>query len=128
MQAGPFDERVRARGGQVQIIRQRVGATRPHYWTWRLLAAGFTPAECAAIRSLCRRRGARPCPARGRRRACEVDAAWFLRAESIARSKHVVGPVAPTRIRPLLAKLPRGTRYEDVQLVLKSRRASAGCT
>ncbi len=26
----------------------------PHYWTWRLLSAGFTVEECAAIRGLSR--------------------------------------------------------------------------
>jgi ATP-dependent DNA helicase RecQ len=26
------------------------GADRPYYWTWRVLAAGFRPRECAAIR------------------------------------------------------------------------------
>jgi hypothetical protein len=51
----------------------------------------------------------------------EIDAAWFLSAELLADIRRVIGSDAPTRIRPLLDKLPRGTRYEDVQLVVKSK-------
>ena len=55
----------------------------------------------------------------------EIDARWFLAAELIARIEAVLGDGTPSRIRPLLEKLPRGTRYEEVQLVLKSRRMAA---
>ncbi len=90
-----------------------------HYWTWRLLSAGFTPQECAAIRSL-----AREVVLDHALRAADggqpIDAAWFLSREQIAEIRRVIGPAAPERIRPLLERLPRGTRYEDVQLVVKS--------
>jgi ATP-dependent DNA helicase RecQ len=93
-----------------------------HYWTWRLLSAGFTPADCAAIRSL-----APEVVLDHALRAAEagwaIDAKWFLSSEVVARIEAVVGPSDPERIRPLLARLPRGTRYEEVQLVLKARRA-----
>ncbi len=91
-----------------------------HYWTWRLLAAGFTPEECATIRCL----SAEVVLDHALRAAdsgLEVDAAWFLSPESIARIEQALGPDSPARIRPLLERLPRGTRYEAVQLVLKSR-------
>jgi ATP-dependent DNA helicase RecQ len=91
-----------------------------HYWTWRLLATGFTPAECAAARGL-----AEEVVLDHALRAAEgglsIDALWFLSAEQIATIRNVVGGTPPERIRPLLSKLPRGTRYEHVQLVLKSR-------
>jgi hypothetical protein len=51
-----------------------------------------------------------------------IDAAWFLEPELVAQIRQLIGDAPPARIRPLLEKLPRGTRYEDVQLVVKSRR------
>jgi ATP-dependent DNA helicase RecQ len=103
---------------------QELSGQPSHYWTWRLLAAGFAPHECAAIRDL---------PAevvldhalRAADGGLEVDSGWFLSAELIARIEQTLGPTAPTRIRPLLARLPRGTRYEEVQLVLKTRQRNS---
>jgi len=105
-----------------QVNPTRGSAHPSHYWTWRLLASGFTPAECAEIRSL----GEEVVLDHALRAAdegCAIDARWFLSAEQIARIERVLGTAVPGRIRPLLEKLPRGTRYEDVQLVLKSRSA-----
>ncbi len=95
-----------------------------HYWTWRMLAAGFTPEECAAARSL----ASEVVLDHALRAADEghpVEAAWFLAPERIARIERLLGDDPPTRLRPLLEKLPRGTRYEELQLVVKSRRARA---
>jgi ATP-dependent DNA helicase RecQ len=91
-----------------------------HYWTWRLLQAGFTPTECAAARSLSED-VVLDHALRAADSGWQIDARWFLAPELIARIDQVVGAAEPSRIRPLLAKLPRGTRYEDVQLVIKSR-------
>ncbi len=95
-----------------------------HYWTWRLLAAGFSPDECAAIRGL----SAAVVFDHALRAAdggLEVDAGWFLSRDLISRIEQVVGPTAPAKIRPLLERLPRGTRYEEVQLVLHARRGKS---
>ena len=54
----------------------------------------------------------------------EIDAAWFLAPQLVAQIREVTGDAAAGRIRPILEKLPRGTRYEDVQLVAKSRPVS----
>ena len=94
-----------------------------HYWTWRLLSAGFTPEECATIRSLSAEVVFDHC-LRAADAGHTIDAAWFLDPELIASIERVMGPGTPTRIRQLLERLPRGTRYEEVQLVLKSRRSS----
>ena len=103
-------------------VVENLEMTQPsHYWTWRLLAAGFTPEECATIRSL----SAEVVLDHALRAAdagLAIDPLWFLAPELIARIERVIGPGSPTRIRPLLERLPRGTRYEEVQLVLKSRR------
>jgi hypothetical protein len=91
-----------------------------HYWTWRLLSQGFSPEECAAIRSLTSE-VVLDHALRAADSGWPIDARWFLSAEEIATIRAVLGPTPPTRIRPLLEKLPRGTRYEVVQLVLKSQ-------
>jgi ATP-dependent DNA helicase RecQ len=91
-----------------------------HYWTWRLLSAGFTPQECCEIR----------CVApevvldhalRAADQGLNVQAGWFLTPEQIQRIEGVLDAGGSTRIRHLLDRLPRGTRYEHVQLVQKSR-------
>lgn len=91
-----------------------------HYWTWRLLSQGFKVDECMQIRGL-----AREVVLDHALRALEsgwrVEVGWFLSphvCEAIAR---VIGDTAPLRIRPLMAKLPAGIRYEEVQLFLKCR-------
>ena len=42
-------------------------------------------------------------------------------AETIAALDAVIGDNRPKQIRPLLAQLPPGTRYEEVQIYLKCR-------
>ncbi|REK06064.1 MAG: RecQ family ATP-dependent DNA helicase [Planctomycetota bacterium] len=101
-------------------VERDASAQQPsHYWTWRLLQAGFTPEECASIRSLSEE-VVLDHALRAADSGWRIDAGWFLGEEALARIRQVVGDEPPGRIRPLLAKLPRGTRYEDVQLVVKS--------
>jgi ATP-dependent DNA helicase RecQ len=47
----PPDKPVAASGAGLQPAADTNGHP-PHYWTWRLLLAGFRPDECAAIRGL----------------------------------------------------------------------------
>jgi hypothetical protein len=91
-----------------------------YYWTCRVLAAGFTLDECAQIRSLA--------PevvfdhvVRAAEAGLEVEMGWLISPEKARQFEAVIGPRAPERIRPLLARLPRGTRYEEVQFYLKCR-------
>lgn len=91
-----------------------------HYWTWRLLSAGFSTDECAAIRGLEREMildhairaadGGRP-----------VRAEWCLSPELLSAMKSAIGQDTPEQIRPLLGLLPPGTRYKEVELFLKCR-------
>ena len=102
--------------------------TKPaHYWTWRLLDRGFTLDECVAIRGV-----ARELILDHALRAIDsgwpVEARLFLSGEQIAAFETIIGPDDPTRIRPLLDRLPHGTRYEDVQLFLKCRRSRGANT
>ena len=89
-----------------------------HYWTWRLLAAGFSADDCTAIRGI-----DRDLVLDHALRAVDsgwaVEPQWLLEPALIASLAALVGDERPERIRPLLAKLPRGTRYEEVQLYLK---------
>jgi ATP-dependent DNA helicase RecQ len=91
-----------------------------HYWTWRLLSAAFTADECAAIRGISRE-VVLDHALRAIDSGWKVQAEWLLGAALIAKLTALVGEQQPERIRPLLAKLPNGTRYEEVQLYLKCR-------
>ncbi len=91
-----------------------------HYWTWRLLSAGFTVEDCQAIRGM-EREVVLDHTLRAIDSGWPVDVHWFLRPEQVVALETVIGPEPPPRIRPLLAKLPQGMRYEDVQLYLKCR-------
>jgi ATP-dependent DNA helicase RecQ len=99
-----------------------VGAVPPsHYWTWRLLSAGFATDECASVRGV-----KREVIIDHASRA--LDCGWPVRVESILRPdvivalRAVVGEHDPPQIRPLLEQLPAGTTNEEVELFLKCRR------
>jgi hypothetical protein len=94
-----------------------------HYWTWRLLKAGFTPQEIAEIRGLSEE-VVLDHALRAADSGCGVDASWFMPPALVERIEQVIGPGTPTRLRTLLERLPHGTRYEHVQLVLKARRGA----
>jgi hypothetical protein len=96
----------------------------PHYWTWRLLAAGFTPVECATVRGM-EEDVVLDHALRAVEAGWQVQAAWFLSPELTATLESVIGPTDPQRIRPLLSRLPPGTRYGHVQWFLACRKAAA---
>jgi hypothetical protein len=92
-----------------------------HYWTWRVLSAGFSAEECEAIRGI-----GRDVIVDHMLRAAEegqpVRAEWCLSGELIDALRRTVGAEEPERVGPLLSCLPPGTRYEEVQLFLKCRK------
>jgi ATP-dependent DNA helicase RecQ len=95
--------------------------SRPFYWTYRLLAAGFSPQDCAAIRRLDEE-------VILDHAIQAVENGWPLRPEWCVAPKliesldRLVSHEASPMIRPLLAELPPGTRYQAVQLYLLCRR------
>jgi ATP-dependent DNA helicase RecQ len=95
------------------------GQSPTHYWTWRLLARGFTVDECMAIRGL-DREVVLDHALRSVDSGWNVELGWFFPTEVLKNFAEVIGPDQPSRIRPLLSRLP-GTRYEEVQLYLKCR-------
>jgi hypothetical protein len=92
-----------------------------HYWTWRLLSAGFTADECGSIRGL-KREVLLDHAARALDSGWPLRAEWILRPDLIAALRAVVGAEDPPQIRPLLPQLPPGTTYEEVEFFLKCRR------
>jgi ATP-dependent DNA helicase RecQ len=95
-----------------------------HYWTWRLLSQGFKVDECMQIRGLARE-VVLDHALRAMESGCRVEVGWFLSPHVCQAISQVVGDAVPARIRPLMAKLPAGIRYEEVQLFLKCRGDSA---
>lgn len=88
-----------------------------------MLSAGMTAAEVAAARGL----SAETVFDHALRAAEEgqpVEAGWFLDEATQAIFRQVIGDRTPPRIRPLLANLPAGTRYEEVQYYLKCRKTA----
>jgi hypothetical protein len=104
----------------VETTQPIAPARASHYWTWRLLSKGFTPDECAQIRGLAPE-VVLDHALRAADEGLRIDAAWFLAPELVAQIERQLGPAPPTRLRSLLEHLPRGTRYEEVQLVLQAR-------
>jgi ATP-dependent DNA helicase RecQ len=96
-----------------------------HYWTWRLLAAGFRADECALTRNV-----DRPAILDHALRALEdgwpVRCELCLGAELIASLQQVDWPREPVPIQSILPRLPRGTTYQEVQLFLKCRAQGPG--
>ncbi len=87
------------------------------------MSAGFSPAECAAIRGL-DRDTLFDHALRAAEAGMAVRAEWFLRVDTLAALEEVIGETAPERIRPLLAQLPKGIRYEEVQFYVRCRTVS----
>jgi hypothetical protein len=97
----------------------------PHYWTWRVLAAGFSAEECRQIRGL------DPDTLfdhvlRAAREGQPIDATWLLTTEQLAALAAAVGDGSPARLKSVLARLPPGIKYRDVQVYLLSHGLSAG--
>jgi ATP-dependent DNA helicase RecQ len=92
----------------------------PHYWTWRLLAAGFSVEECMAARGI-GRENVLDHALRAAESGWSVRVEWCLPAELVQALKALIGDTTPQQIRPLLAQLPTGTQYEEVQLYLRCR-------
>ncbi|HEV3004801.1 MAG TPA: RecQ family ATP-dependent DNA helicase [Pirellulales bacterium] len=90
-----------------------------HYWTWQLLSRGFAVEECMAIRGI-ERDVVLDHALRSVDSGWNVELDWFFSADVLKSFAEVIGPDQPSRIRPLLSRLP-GTRYEEVQLFLKCR-------
>jgi hypothetical protein len=84
------------------------------------LSQGFPGEECLAIRGITREMLSDHV-LQAAENGLEIRLAWCLSAETIAALDAVIGDNRPKQIRPLLAQLPPGTRYEEVQIYLECR-------
>ena len=98
-------------------------ALRPsYYWTWRLLAQGFFAEECQAIRGITRE-ALLDHVLQAAENGLDIRPAWCLAPETIATLDALAADGLPSQLRPLLAQLPPGTRYEEVQIYAKGQRS-----
>ncbi len=105
--------------------RDAAKARPTHYWTWRLLSAGFSAEECEAIRGI-DRQAVLDHLLRAADEGRPVRAEWCMSEDLLAAMEAAIGAEEPQRIRPLLARLPPGTQHGEVRLFLKCRRAKSG--
>ena len=98
-----------------------------YYWTWRLLAAGFTPDECAAIRSL----SAEVVLDHALRAAdagLQVDASWFLSRELIGQIDQVIGPGSPSANSSAFGAIAAGNALRGSAIGAQNAARRAGRT
>jgi ATP-dependent DNA helicase RecQ len=109
-----MEEPATASGAEAGHVRSS-----PHYWTWRVLSAGFTPDECRQIRRLSGEE-LEEHVLLAARDGQPVDPAWVLTGEQMAALEKLVD-VPVEKLPSRLAKLPPGLKYRDVQIFLLSR-------
>jgi ATP-dependent DNA helicase RecQ len=115
----PVDEQATDESPELTSLPK--GGTYPaHYWTWRLLAAGFRAEECCQIRRISRET-ALDHALQALEEGLPVGVDRCLSAELIAALDQLVVGEAPQQVRPLLAQLPQNTSYQEVQLYLRCR-------
>lgn len=91
-----------------------------HYWTWRLLCAGFSTGECAEIRRM-------PKVEILGHAMRAIDEGLPLRAEACFSAellnalRATIPQTDAAHVRPLLVNLPPGTLPEEVRLFIKVR-------
>jgi ATP-dependent DNA helicase RecQ len=98
----------------------------PHYWTWRLLSAGFDVAECAEIRGL-DAQAVLEHAAQAAEEGLVCEPAWVLSPAHLA-SLGQLASQQPLDWQPLLNQLPAGLKREHVRVFVacrKQRLASA---
>jgi ATP-dependent DNA helicase RecQ len=99
---------------------------RPSYfWTWQLLADGYSLAQCCAIRGLAEESVVDHLLLAAET-GLHVELEWVLSSAQAAALASAVGDALPERIVPLLERLPAGTRHEHVLLFHKCRAFRAG--
>jgi ATP-dependent DNA helicase RecQ len=97
----------------------------PHYWTWRLLAAGFSVAECQQIRSLDRQAIVRHVLA-GAREGKKYELAWIMNCQRQAELERLRVNGATKSLAAMLSSLPPGLSAEEAELFWLSRPRAGG--
>jgi ATP-dependent DNA helicase RecQ len=94
-----------------------------YYWTWRLLADGYSLEQTAAIRRLSAVQ-VLDHALRAADEGCEIDLAAAFTPAQLAALEKTIGHSRPKHLRPLLEHLPTGVTHQHVHLYLKCRAAT----
>ena len=93
-----------------------------HYWTWRLLDAGFSPLECCSIRGLTIERVVdHATRSLDDGRVIRIDG--FLPAAQISHLDQIAWEERPGHIRSVVSNLPFDVSNEIIHLYLKCRQS-----
>jgi ATP-dependent DNA helicase RecQ len=92
----------------------------PHYWTWRVLASGFSAEECQQIRGIT---ADELCDhlLQAAKSGQPVEPRWVLNPQQLAALDRFVGKLPADRAASRLGNLPLGVKYRDVELYLLAR-------
>jgi ATP-dependent DNA helicase RecQ len=123
-ESGAIDENEPENANATAAPRPVDGSEPSHYWSWRMLSAGLTVAECAAARGL-ERGDVLAHAARAIDSGWPVRAEWFFSADDLAILRNVVTDVAPKELRSLLGRLPESIDYALVELFVKCSQAAS---
>ncbi len=97
----------------------------PHYWTWRLLSAGFSVEECQHIRSLERTAVVQHLLAVAREGGkCELS--WIMNRQRQTDLEHLLANGAARSLTAILSSLPAGVSAEEAELFWRSRPRAGG--
>ncbi|MBP85839.1 MAG: helicase [Planctomycetaceae bacterium] len=100
-------------------------APRPgYYWTWKLLADGYSLEDCAAIRNV-DVAALISHLSRAFDEGLKVEPRWFLSDEQLAVIESLVQRTPPETHRTIIGKLPSGVAYEHVALYTRCRELSS---
>jgi len=89
-----------------------------HYWTWRLLADGYTLNDCMEFRRLDEETVVSHL-SRAVEEGLSVHPRWFLDDKQLALVEPLADLAPSERLRAIVADLPNSVRYEHVALYLK---------
>jgi len=108
------------RGASAAADFERRKAKPSFYWTWHLLAEGYTAEQCEQIRRL-EGKEILSHALQALDHDLPLNTEWFLSAEQWAALGAAIGHEPPKRIRALIERLPSDIRHEHVQLYVRIR-------
>ncbi|HUE74921.1 MAG TPA: RecQ family ATP-dependent DNA helicase, partial [Pirellulaceae bacterium] len=92
----------------------------PHHWTWHLLAGGFSPEDCQAVRQI-DNDAFYDHLLRAAKEGLPVNPHWLVSADTWQRLVQFLGDTPPEQIKDRLGELPAGITYRDVQWYVVAR-------
>ena len=96
------------------------GVQPPHYWTWRVLASGFSAEECQQIRGLSPEELSQQL-LQAARSGQPIEPAWILSREQISALDRQFSHLPPSQAAARLKALPPGITQREAELYLAAR-------